>query len=124
VFSSFSEARRREAIRVTFDRLAAFGGSRPRAVIARVVPTPDLGELQAEHERLMRRVGLAPESRKFTPHVTLARMRDASPIAVADYIAAHPFPKLSFTAQRVALFSARESTGGGPSVGEAAYPLG
>jgi 2'-5' RNA ligase len=52
-------------------------------------------------------------------------MRDASPADVAHYIATHGhFPKLTFTASRTVLYSARESTGGGPYVVEAAYPLG
>jgi len=94
-------------------------------VFARAVPTSDLNELQSEHERLVRRVGLPPERRKFTPHVTLARLRDASPIDVAGYIGMRGrFPKLSFMARRFVLFSARASTGGGPYVVEAAYPLG
>jgi len=125
VFSVLGEGRRRGAIAVSLDRLASFGGDRPRALFARVEPAPDLQDLQGEQERLMRRIGLAPEKRKFTPHVTLARMRDTSPADVAHYIATHGhFPKLSFTAARYVLYSARESTGGGPYVVEAAYPLG
>ncbi len=73
----------------------------------------------------MRQIGLPPETRKFTPHVTLARLRNASPIDVADYMATRGhFPKLTFTAARFVLFSSRASTGGGPYVVEAAYPLG
>jgi len=34
----------------------------------------------------MQRIGLDPEGRKFTPHVTLARLRDASTQDVADYL--------------------------------------
>ena len=34
-------------------------------------------DLQADHERRLRRIGLAPETRKFKPHVTLARLRGA-----------------------------------------------
>jgi len=125
VFAVLGEGRARDAVTVTLDRLATFGGERPRAVLARAEPAPDLMDLQAEHERLIRRVGLAPERRKFTPHVTLARLRDTSPIDVAHYIATHGhFPKLTFTAKRYVLYSARESTGGGPYVVEAAYPLG
>jgi RNA 2',3'-cyclic 3'-phosphodiesterase len=125
VYSILGEGRRRGTIPVSLDRLATFGGDRPRALFARVEPTPDLQDLQAEQERLMRRVGLAPERRKFTPHVTLARLRDTSPIDAAHYIATHGhFPKLTFTAQRYVLYSARESTGGGPYLVEAAYPLG
>jgi RNA 2',3'-cyclic 3'-phosphodiesterase len=125
VFSVLGEGRRRGAVPVSLDRLATFGGDRPRALFARIEPTPGLQDLQAEHERLMRRVGLPSEKRKFTPHVTLARMRDTSPMDVAHYIATHGhFPRLTFTAPRYVLYSARESTGGGPYVVEAAYPLG
>jgi RNA 2',3'-cyclic 3'-phosphodiesterase len=43
---------------------------------------------------------------------------------VAQYLAVQPvFSRISFTAERVALYSARESVGGGPYVVEAAYPL-
>ena len=125
VFSVLGEGRRRGALAVSLDRLATFGGDRPRALFARVEPTPDLQDLQAEQERLMRRVGLPPERRKFTPHVTLARLRDTSPADAAHYIATHGhFPKLTFTAERYVLYSARESTGGGPYLVDAAYPLG
>jgi 2'-5' RNA ligase len=126
VFSVLEECRYPGPIEIVLDRLEAFGGSRPRAVFARVVPGAALVELQADHERLMRRIGLKPETRKFTPHVTLARLRgDASAGDVAHYIATQGrFERLVFTAERFALFSARESTGGGPYVVEAAYPLG
>jgi 2'-5' RNA ligase len=125
VVSALGEARRRAPLALALDRLASFGGERPRALFARVEPSADLGDLQAEHERLMRRIGLAPEKRKFTPHVTLARLRDASAANVAHYIATHGrFARLTFTAPRTVLYSARESTGGGPYVVEAAYPLG
>jgi len=114
-----------EALTVTLDQLGSFGGDRPRAVFARVQPSPKLNELQAELERLMRRLGLAAETRKFTPHVTLARLRDTAPGDVAHYLAQHPIVRpISFTARRFALMSSRDSVGGGPYVLEAAYPLG
>jgi 2'-5' RNA ligase len=122
---ALGDLRSRGAITVALDRLEAFGGARPRAVFARIVPSEGLSDLQGEHERLMRRIGLKPETRKFTPHVTLARLRDASSTDVAAYISRFgPFPPLSFVATRFALYSARESTGGGPYVVEAAYPIG
>jgi 2'-5' RNA ligase len=125
VFSILGEGRAREPLDVTLDGLASFGGDRPRAVFARAVPTDDLAGLQAEQERMLRRIGLPPERRKFTPHVTLARLRDSSPVEVAGYIARlGRFQHLSFTARRFVLFSARDSVGGGPYVVEATYPLG
>jgi RNA 2',3'-cyclic 3'-phosphodiesterase len=114
----------RPPLELRFDGLSSFGGRRPRAVIATLAQTPALMELQAEHERLMQRVGLEPEGRKFTPHVTLARLRDSSSRQVADYLATRPFLEpLPFRVSRFVLFSSRASVGGGPYVVEAAYPL-
>ena len=125
VYSVLADGRPRGPVTVTFDDLSSFGGDRPHAVFARAAPTGDLAELQAEQERLIRRVGLPPERRKFTPHVTLARLRHTTPLDVAHYLAMRGrFHKVSFTARRFVLFSAREQTGGGPYVVEAAYPLG
>ena len=94
------------------------------AVVASVVPSRPLMELQAELERLMQRFGLDPEGRKFIPHVTLARLRDASNRDVADYLSVRGyFPTRSFMASRFVLFSSRASTGGGPYVVEDSYAL-
>src|SRR3954453_13455923 len=80
--------------------------------------------LQAELERLMQRIGLDPEGRKFIPHVTLARLHDATDRDVADYLSLRGyFPSKAFTAERFVLFSSRASTGGGPYVVEDAYEL-
>ena len=38
-----------------------FGGRKPRALVASVAPIAPLIELQAEHERLLQRLGLEPE---------------------------------------------------------------
>jgi len=115
---------RRWSFELRFEGLHSFGGRKPRAVVATVSPTPQLFELQAEHERLMQRVGLEPEGRKYTPHVTLARLRDASSRDVADYLATRqPFRLPPFQVSRFVLYSSRASIGGGPYVVEAAYPL-
>jgi RNA 2',3'-cyclic 3'-phosphodiesterase len=116
---------RRPAASISFDGLSWFGGDKPRALVARVKADPALIELQAEQERRFRRIGVAPETRKYTPHVTLAYLRRARPHAVADYLASHGVPAARpFTAERFVLYSAREGSGGGPYIVEAAYPLG
>ncbi|HEY5226631.1 MAG TPA: RNA 2',3'-cyclic phosphodiesterase [Methylovirgula sp.] len=123
VFTTLGQIRR-PAFTVTLEMLDSFGGARPRAIVARAKAAPPLVELQAEHERLMRRIGIAPELRKFTPHVTLARLRDTSASAVAAYLSACGlFVSRRFEATHFALFSARASTGGGPYIVEASYPL-
>jgi 2'-5' RNA ligase len=115
---------RRPPFDLHFEGLASFGGRKPRAVIANVAPEPALLELQAEQERLMRRIGLAPEARKYTPHVTLARLRTSSSLDVADYLSARGYFRTApFRLAQFVLFSSRVSTGGGPYVVEASYPL-
>jgi 2'-5' RNA ligase len=115
---------RRTEFQLRFDALSSFGGRRPRALVATLAQTRALMELQAEHERLMRRVGLDAEGRKYTPHVTLARLRDTSSQQVADYLSSRAFiGMLTFKVSRFVLFSSRASVGGGPYIVEAAYPL-
>jgi len=114
--------------RVPFDlqieELTAFGGRKPRALVAAIAPGRQLMEMQAEQERLLRRIGLEPEGRKYTPHITLARLRDSSNHQVADYLATRALFRLPpFEVSRFVLFSSRNSVGGGPYIVEASYPL-
>jgi len=116
---------RKPAGRLEFAGLAWFGGAKPRALVAKVKPTSSLLELQLAHERALRRLGLPPETRNYLPHVTLARLKSVSPMAVADYLGARgDLTAPGFEAGRFVLYSAREGTGGGPYVVEAAYPIG
>jgi RNA 2',3'-cyclic 3'-phosphodiesterase len=116
---------RRPKAPVRFEGLSWFGGDKPRAIVAKVTPEPALMDLQAEQERRLRRIGVEPETRKYTPHVTLARLRGAGQAAIASYLAMRGAVVAdAFTAERFALYSARAGSGGGPYVVEAAYPLG
>jgi 2'-5' RNA ligase len=115
---------RRNAFELRVEGLKSFGGNKPRAVVASVSSAPPLLEVQAEQERLMQRIGLEPEGRKYTPHVTLARLRASSSRQVAEYLAARGhFSSTSFRVSRFLLFSSRALVGGGPYVVEASYPL-
>lgn len=115
---------RRGPFELRLDGLSAFGGNKPRAVVASVTPAQPVVELQAEHERLIQRVGLEPERRKYTPHVTLARLRESSSQDVAEYLSMRAaFRSMTFAVARFVLFSSRNSVGGGPYVVEAPYPL-
>ena len=104
--------------------IGVFGTKRPHSIVARTDPSTELGELQADHERLMKRIGLRPETRKFTPHVTLARLGGANGRDIGDYLSARGgFVAGPFLVERFVLFSARDSIGGGPYVIEEVYPL-
>ena len=115
---------RRVGFAVAFEGLETFGSRKPHAIVARAVSSPALGELQAEHERIMQRIGLPPESRKFLPHVTLARLRGTSVRDVAEYLSLRGgFVTAAFPVDRFVLFSSRDQIGGGPYLVEDTYPL-
>jgi RNA 2',3'-cyclic 3'-phosphodiesterase len=121
---TLSDIRRPEAP-IRFEGLSWFGGDKPRAIVAKVKTELALMDLQAEQERRLRRIGIEPETRKYTPHVTLARLRGAGQAVIASYLAERGARVAdSFVAQRFVLYSARAGSGGGPYVVEAAYPLG
>ncbi len=104
--------------------LGSFGSKKPHSLWAGVSASPELFALQAELERICQRLRLRPDPRKFTPHVTLARLRGARVGDVVDYLSARSnFQTNAFTVSRFVVMSSRESTGGGPYVTEEAYPL-
>ena len=109
---------------IALNGLAVFGSRKPHSLFAGATMSPSLRELQGEHERIMQRIGLEPERRKFTPHVTLARLKGASELAVATYLALRgDFRTAPFPVGRFVLLSSKASTGGGPYIMEEAYPL-
>ncbi len=115
---------KRNSFELHLTGLTSFGGRKPRAIVANAASTQALIDIQAEHERLMQRIGLAADGRKYSPHVTLAHLRESTSRQVADYLATRGFFRTpTFTISRFVLFSARNSVGGGPYVVEASYPL-
>jgi 2'-5' RNA ligase len=115
---------RRQQFDIRLSGTGFFGSKKPHSIWAGVQPTPALMALQAEHERICQRLGLPPEPRKFTPHVTLARLRNARVEDVVHYLTGRgDFSAGPFTVSRFVLMSSRDSSGGGPYVVEEAYPL-
>lgn len=108
---------------IAFDGLETFGKSKPKSLYAKVVEDEALMRLAASLERMMQSLGLPANGQKFTPHVTLARFRNAiQPIAVAHYLSqCAPLSAPPFRPKRFVLYSAKESTGGGPYVPEEAF---
>jgi 2'-5' RNA ligase len=91
---------------------------------AGVEPTPGLTLLQSKIETALQRAGRDPERRRFTPHITLARLDQATPIKIADYVQSHnlfraePIPIAHF-----ALFSSRRGKDASVYTAEVEYPL-
>lgn len=110
-------------VQVRLAELGAFGGDKPRTIVALADPSPALVALQGQNDRALRRAGVEPEKRKFTPHVTIARVKGASATSVAAFLGERSIQPLTFSATRFVLYSARTSQGGGPYVVEDVYPL-
>lgn len=113
-----------EPIRLSLSGLAAFGGDKPHALYAAVEAPDALFRLQRTHEAVAQAVGLPAATRKFTPHVTVARLRGTRASEVAaiceESAGFHCGP---FTIDSFHLMSAKPFTGGGPYVAEAVMPL-
>ncbi|MCA9707903.1 MAG: RNA 2',3'-cyclic phosphodiesterase, partial [Myxococcales bacterium] len=62
---------------------------KPRILWAGIDGAGPLHELHAKLERALAGAGLPPEGRRYTPHVTLARLGDAPPRKVAEFITHH-----------------------------------
>ncbi len=115
---------RRKPFTAHISELCAFGGDKPHSLVAMVKPSLELMSLQTEIDRLLMRYGVQLEQRRFTPHITLARLKGTRPAEVADYIALRAMPcTLEFNVEQFALFSSRSGTGGGQYMIEADYPL-
>ena len=100
---------------MTLAGLGVFGSQRPDVIWIGTEPTPVLTRLNQWHERAARAAGLEADSRPFVPHVTLARLRGTKPHEVARFLEGRGMLQIPpFRVSRLAIFSARPGTGGGP----------
>ena len=114
----------RPEFQLSLSGIGSFGSKKPHSVFAGVTQEPEMYALQAEIERICQRLGLAADPRKFTPHVTLARLRNARTEDVAHYLTGRGnFSTAPFTVNRFVLMSSKESVGGGPYLTEEVFPL-
>jgi len=83
-----------------------FGGDTPRALWAGVEANPALDTLHNKIDRACQVIGLKADKHKFLPHVTLARLRNASPVKVQQFIERHSLMRApAFTAESFGLYS-------------------
>ena len=119
------------AFELGFERLDTFGDGRNlRALWVGVAqPTGELLRLQAKVEKAVVRAGLAPESRKFTPHISLARFKRNGARVPPDKMQAYLLEHARFRAgpvpfEHFTLYSSQLSRDGSIYTPEADYPLG
>src|SRR3546814_6910876 len=96
---------------------------RPHMVWAGVEPLAPLAALHRKVDQLLARVGVAPETRAFVPHITLARLnRAAGP--VASFLALHgDLASAPFVFDHVTLYESELAHGGARYHPVARYPL-
>jgi RNA 2',3'-cyclic 3'-phosphodiesterase len=110
---------------VSLKGVGLFGGNQPHSLYVGIEDDGELKRLQALHERLCQTVGLPPETRKFRPHVTLARLRNPEPRALQRYVELHNlYRSKPFLVSQFVLFNSRPLRGGGPYGIQEAYHLG
>ncbi len=110
---------------LTLDGVGSFGkGRSPRAVWAGVVKSEPLMRLQAKIESALVRAGCPPEGRKFSAHVTTARLSRARPRNVETYVADRAaFHAGPFSVDRFTLYSSFLAAAGAIHRVEAEYLL-
>lgn len=110
---------------IAISGFGTFGSRQPHTLWAAVDKNPELVHLQNKIETAMVRLGLPPEPRKFTPHVTLARLKAAAPASrVAEFIAGHSPLRLGpETAEDFILFRSHLGRTGAEYEAAAEYPL-
>lgn len=99
-------------------------GKYPAMLWAGVDANAALLHLQNRIESVLVRAGCDADGRKFTPHVTLARLDHAPRDRVEAFVAAHALLRLpAFHVEHFTLFSSTLGHNHPTYVAEAAYPL-
>src|SRR5580700_3963806 len=101
-----------------------FGSEKLRTLWVGVERDPALSALQGKIELALIRAGLPPEPRKFSPHVTLARLRDPRRHELQEFLAAHAqFRAEPLRVERFNLIASYPTKAGSVYEDQADYPL-
>jgi 2'-5' RNA ligase len=105
--------------------LDTFGqGYKAHTLWVGVSSTPELMHLQKKVDSAVVRAGVAQEERKFTPHVTLARMTKPEAGRLQSFIEGNNLFKAGpFTVDQFTLFESRTGKGGPVYTALEDYPL-
>jgi 2'-5' RNA ligase len=99
-------------------------GDRPRSLWAGIERSPELVGLRDKIEQALIRVGLPPEPRKFSPHVTLARLRDPPLDKLRDFLTTHArFRANPLAVEGFSLIASFQTKAGSVYEDQADYPL-
>src|SRR5882724_3315591 len=101
-----------------------FGGKRPSALWAGVRQNEALMHLQRKIETALQRAGIGADRQRYTPHVTLARLRGTQPGHVMDFLTDHAlYSSRPFAVGAFLLYSSMLTSDGSIYRAERAYRL-
>jgi 2'-5' RNA ligase len=109
---------------VTLAGAGSFGGERPRLIWIGVEDNKPLVELQERVEAALRRAGVPPDTRRYSPHVTLARLKQPDLARVQGFVAANAlFRAPPFPVERFSLIASYPTKSGAIYEDQADYVL-
>ena len=112
------------AFSVELKGVGAFGGKRAHALWAGVAPNEALLHLQRKIESALQRIGLEADGRKYTPHVSLAKLKGTQNGHVMDFLTDHAlYASGPFAADGFILYSSLLTPNGSIYRAEKAYKL-
>jgi len=101
-----------------------FGRKEARSLWAGVSDGQALQHLAAKVESALQRMGLPAETRKYSPHLTLARLKDVAIGEIQTFLTAHAlFQSEPFEVKAFTLFSSQKTASGSRYRMESVYPL-
>lgn len=105
--------------------LATVGHFGLRMLWVGIERNPALQHLHEKVESALNRLGLAPEERRFTPHVTLARLKGTHESKLQTYLSEHAlFRAASFPVERFNLVASYPTKSGAIYEDQEEYRLG
>lgn len=105
--------------------LATVGHFGLRMLWVGIERNPALQHLHEKVERVLNRLGFAPEERRYTPHVTLARLKGAHERKLQAYLGEHAlFRAAPFSVERFSLVASYLTKSGAIYEDQADYKLG
>ncbi len=97
---------------------------KPRVLWVGIEQSQPLQSLKSRIDRILATVGLQPEGRKFSPHITLARLKNSPIDKVADFLAGNGlFSQEPFEIKDFKLYSSTLTPKGAIHKVEKVYPL-
>jgi 2'-5' RNA ligase len=97
---------------------------KPRVLWVGIEQSQPLQSLKGRIDKILATVGLQPEGRKFSPHITLARLKNSPIHKVADFLAGNGlFSQEPFEIKDFKLYSSTLTPKGAIHKVEKVYPL-